>query len=138
MEPKKFKPLIDKTFLMIFLIVVLLIAAATALAAVSVYALLIMVAVDLFCVYFLISPFFGYVEMREEAVFIRFGFIMKREIPYGKIRRVEKDRKLVSESMASLKCALEHVNIKYNRFDIVTVSVKGNDELIAALRARVE
>ena len=35
--------------------------------------------------------------------------------------------------MTSLKCALDHVNIKYNTYDVITVSVVGNDELIAAI-----
>ena len=40
--------------------------------------------------------------------------------------------------MTSLKNALEHVNIKYNNFDVVTVSVVGNDEFISELAERAE
>jgi hypothetical protein len=38
--------------------------------------------------------------------------------------------------MASLKNALEHVNIKYNTFDIVSVSVVDNDGFIEELNTR--
>lgn len=35
--------------------------------------------------------------------------------------------------MLSLKNSLDHINIKYNTFDITSVSVIGNAELIAEL-----
>jgi hypothetical protein len=38
--------------------------------------------------------------------------------------------------MLSLKNALEHVNIKYNNFDIVSVSVVDNDGFIEELNTR--
>ena len=59
------------------------------------------------------------------------------EIPYTSIRDVCKERKFYSDSMMSLKYTLEHVNIKYNRFDLVSVSVVENDELIRDLTVRI-
>lgn len=98
--------------------------------------LLIVIFTDLFSAYFLLSPLFGYVELREDTVFIKLGFILKREIPYSKIRGTSKERKWHSDSMMSLKNSLEHVNIKYNTFDILSVSVVNNDELIRELNAK--
>ncbi len=40
--------------------------------------------------------------------------------------------------MLSLKNSIEHVNIKYNTFDIMTVSVADNDGFIKELTTRVE
>jgi hypothetical protein len=62
---------------------------------------------------------------------------MKREIPYGRIRGMSLERKFYSDSMLSLKGAFEHVNIKYNRFDLISVSVRTNDALIDALNERI-
>jgi hypothetical protein len=101
-------------------------------------ALFVMLPVDIFTFYFLFSSLFGFVELREKSVFIKFGFILKTEIPYSSIRGIAKDRKFYSDSMLSLKNALSHVNIKYNKFDLVTVSVKENDEFIEELTRRIK
>lgn len=111
--------------------------AVTALTVFEPVALFIIIPLDLFVFYFLASPLFGYVELRENSVFIKFGFILKKEIPYGKIRALSKERRIYSESMLSLKNSLDHVNIKYNTFDIVTVSVSDNDELIRETKERI-
>ena len=137
MEIKKFKPKLDKFFWAIWIPTSVLMIAITVVAAFEPVALLIVLPLDVFVFYFLVSSLFGYVELREDAVFIKFGFILKREIPYGKIRGAERERKVISPSMLSLKNALEHVNIKYNTFDVVTVSVIGNDELIRELERRM-
>ena len=97
-----------------------------------------MIPVCLFVLYFFISSLFGYVELREETLFIKFGFILKKEIPYSEIRGMKKERRVYSESMISLKNAMEHVNVRYNKFDTVTVSVIDNDELIDNLSARIQ
>ena len=94
---------------------------------------IVMVFVFVFVNYFLLSPAFGYLELREDGVFIKFGFVMKRYIPYKTIRGIEKKRQFYADSMLSLKNALDHVNIKYNKFDMVSVSVEGSDELVAEL-----
>ena len=86
--------------------------------------------------YFLLTPCFGFVEFREKALFVKFGFFMKREIPYDKIRGIEKARKFYSDSMLSLKNDMEHLNIKYNKFDIISVSIKDEENFIRELKLR--
>ena len=62
--------------------------------------------------------------------------LLKKEIPYHKIRAIEKERGIYCNSIMSLKNALDHINIKYNKFDITTVSVVDNDDLIRKIEAR--
>ena len=138
MPKKRFKPLIDKTFYIIWIPTAVLLAAATVIALSSLLALLILIATDLFTLYFLLSSLAGYVELRENTVFIKLGFIMKLDIPYEKIRGFSRQRKIYSDSTVSIKNALEHVNIKYNKFDIVSVSVVTNDELIGEIEKRIQ
>ena len=95
-----------------------------------------MIPICLLIAYFLVTPLFGYVELRPKSVFIRFGFFVTREIPYDKVRGVVKERKLYSDSMLSLKNAMEHLNIKYDRFDMVSVSVVDNDGLMEEIEKR--
>jgi len=137
MKAKRFKPLVDKLFYIILIILIIILSAATALVCLEPIAFFIMIPVDLLCLYFLISPLFGYVELRESTVFIKYGFILKREIPYARIRALVRARGVYSESMLSLKSALDHVNIKYNVYDVTCVSVKGNDELIEEINGRL-
>lgn len=136
MENKKFKPLFDRLYLWIIIPTAAILAATTVLGAFHYVTLFFIIPVDLLVLYFLISPAFGYVELRKETLIIKYGFFLKKEIPYNKIRKAEKDRKFYSESMTSLKCALEHVNIKYNKYDVTTVSVIGNDDLVFELEKR--
>lgn len=96
------------------------------------------VPVTLFVFYFLITPVFGYAELRESALFVKFGFFLAREIPYEKIRGVQKARKFYSDSMLSLKNSLDHVNVKYNKFDILSVSVTDNEDFMAELEKRIK
>ena len=138
MENKRFKPLIDKLFCYIFIPTSALLLFFTVLLAFSEPKTLFwMVPIDVFVGYFLVSPLFGYVELKDDHVYIKYGFIMKKEIPYGKIRAVIKERKFYSESMMSLKNAFEHVNIKYNSFDVTTVSVVDNDTFMDELNKRI-
>ena len=137
MEQRRFKPLIDKLFWIIFIPTCLLLLAVTIVAVFEPLALVLTLFVDIFTLYFLISPLFGYVELREETLFVKFGFFMKREIPYSKIRGVSRERKFYSDSMLSLKNSFEHVNIKYNSFDMLSVSVVGNDELVREIQVRI-
>lgn len=134
----RYKPLLDKLFFIILIPTVILLVTGTVFAAFDTFALFIMIPADLFALYFLVSPLFGYVELRENTLFIKFGFFMKREIAYEKIRGTVKERKFYSESIMSLKNAVEHINVKYNTFDTVTLSVKDNDGFIAELGTRVE
>lgn len=134
---RKFKPLVDKLYYIIMIPTVTLLAVLTAVAAISPLSLLASIPADLFVIWFFVSPLFGYVEPRENSLYIKYGLILKKEIPYDKIVRVEKERRFYSESMMSLKNALEHVNIRYNRYDLTCVSVVGNDELIEEIDRRI-
>ena len=134
---KKFSPLVDKLFWIILIPTALFLVVMTAISAFAPVSLFITIPVDLFVIYFLVSPLFGYVELRENSVYIRFGLIMKREIPYEKIRDAVKVRKLYSDSMVSLKNSIEHVNIKYDTFDIISVSVVKNDDFIYQLKSKL-
>ena len=137
MPIKRFKPLLDRAFWIILIPTLMLLAAATVISCYAPVALFIIIPVDVLSVYFLFTPLFGYVELREDTVFVKLGLIMEREIPYTKIRAVEKERKLYSDSLVSLKCAMEHVNIRYNRFDVLSVSVQDNDALIVGINDRM-
>ena len=134
---KRFRPKLDKLFWIISSILLAIVIGITVTAIFMPITLWVIIPTDLFILYFVLSPLFGYVELREETVFIKFGFFLSREIPYSKIRGMSKERKWYSDSMMSLKNSLEHVNIKYNTFDMVSVSVNDNDELIRELAARL-
>ena len=128
---KRYKPLIDKLYWILFISTNILCAFIIVLPCLlSSPSFIYSIPITLFINYFLVSPLFGYVELRESEIFIKYGFILKRSIEYKKIRTISKQRKWYSESMLSLKSALEHVDIKYNSFDITAVSVKDNDDLI--------
>ena len=127
---KRYKPLVDKLYYLIISPTLLLLACNIALSFYAPVMFFVSIPTTLVVLYFFITPLFGYVELRKDTVFIKFGFILKEEIPYNKIRGVMKERKAYSDSTVSLKCALDHVNIKYNKVDFVSVSVKGNDELV--------
>ena len=133
---KRYKPMVDKLFYIICLPTLALMAVLTLISFPSPLALFIMVLSDLLVLYFLLSPLFGYVELREECLFIKYGLLLKKKIPYNKIRGVERKRSFYSESMMSLKNSFEHLNIKYNTFDVTSVSVKENGELLAELERR--
>ncbi len=139
MDYKRFKPLVDKLFWITFIIAILLLVGVTV--PVFLYpaplAIIITLLVDLIVVYLLVSPLFGFVELRESSLYIKYGFFLTREIPYSKIRGINKEKKLYADSMLSLKNSVEHINIKYNTFDVTSVSVAGNDELIKALTERM-
>lgn len=137
MEIKRYKPRFDRVYISLLaatdavvaalFVVMLFVAGASS---------IIMGAALVFVNYFILSPVFGYVELRENGVYIKFGFILKRYIPYEKIRAIEKKHQFYSDSMLALKGALDHVNIKYNKFDIVSVSVKDGDGLASELAER--
>ena len=137
MESKRYNPLIDK-FYYVFATITFAIVASPVLICgiVAPTTLFITIPILLFSLYFLITPLTGFVELRESTLYIRYGFIMTKEIAYTKIRSIEKDRTAISPSLVSLKNALEHVNIKFNTFDITTVSVKDNDSFIEELKKR--
>ncbi len=135
MSNKRFKPLVDKLYLLMLIPTALIMLTVNALPIFhpTTLGLFIIIPTDLLVVYFFVSPLFGYVELGENSMLIKYGFFLKREIPYVKIRSLEKVSKFYSESMMSLKNAFEHVDIRYNTFDVTSVSVVGNDELISEL-----
>ncbi len=134
MERKRYRPLVDGVYLCVVIPVLAFVALGVAIVAIFDPAGLgIMIPTLLFVLYFIFTPFFGYVELREDTLFIKYGLILKREIPYKRVRAVVKSAGLYSDSMLSLKCAREHLLIKYNSFDVTAVSVVGNDEFVAAL-----
>lgn len=137
MDNKRFKPKIGRMFYAVWIPTAVLLAVATWVSYAAPIGFAIILATDVFTLYFLLTSLFGYVELREKTVFVKFGFLTKKEIPYTSIRDVTKERKLYSDSTVSLKYTLEHVNIKYNRFDVISVSVVENDELISDLRKRI-
>ena len=137
MENKRYKPLIDKVFWIIWVPTIVLMTVVTIISFFDTVALLIMLATDIFTIYFILSPLFGYVELREKTVFVKLGFIMKKEIPYNTIRDVTKEHKLYADSMSALKNALDHVNIKYNKFDVLSVSVVDNDDFMKDLKRKL-
>ena len=136
--PVRYKPKFDRLFYIPISIALVLSLGATALCAVysAPFGLAVMILCDLLVLYLLISAFVGYVELREETLFIKFGFFLKKEIAYNSIRRVEKCRKVYSESIVSLKSSLEHIDIRYNKYDVVSVSVVDNDALIEEIEKR--
>ena len=137
MKNERYKPKVDKLFWWLFSItngVLLASLIPTSIDAPS--TIFINLPIFLFTNYFFISSLFGYVELRESELFIKYGFFLKRSIPYAKIRRLEKDRKFYTESILSLKNAMEHVNIRYNSFDVTSVGVTDNDALIAAINEK--
>lgn len=135
---KRYKPKVDKLFHICWIPAAVMLLAVTVLGAFHPVTLFILIPTDLFTAYFLVTSLVGYVELREDEVFIKFGFIMKRSIPYSKIRGISTERKFYADSMVSIKNAFEHVNIKFNSFDLISVSVKDNADLIRELEARMQ
>lgn len=139
MNIQRYKPLVDKLFWIISVPTTVLLIGVTL--AVCFFpaplALFITILTDLIVIYFLIAPLFGYVELREDSVYIKYGLFLNKEIPYRKIRKIEKERRFYSDSMLSLKNAFDHINIKYNTFDITSVSVVNNDIFIENLNKRI-
>ncbi len=137
MENKRYKPYFDKLYLIITIPTFALVLATTLLTLFTgVYAFFFFVPVDIFVAFLLISPIFGYAELRESTLFIKYGLILKKEIPYDKIRGAEIKRSFYSESMLALKNSFEHINVKYNSFDVTSVSVVTNREFLEELAKR--
>ncbi|MBQ7333478.1 MAG: PH domain-containing protein [Clostridia bacterium] len=139
MQSKRYKPKIDKLFYIIWIPTGILMLAVTVLTAFFEPKILFwMLPIDVFVAYFLVSSLAGCVILRETSIFIKYGFILKKEIPYSKIRSIDVTRKWYSDSMLSLKNSLEHVNIKYNTFDVTTVSVEDNNDFVEELNNAIK
>jgi hypothetical protein len=100
------------------------------------FSLIVTALVFLLILYFAVSPLFGYAELRDESLHIRYGFIMKVDIPYSKIRSVKRRRRVISYSTVSLKCDVEHIEIGYGSFDETTISLVDADEFVEELCLR--
>ena len=137
MENKRYKPLIDKYFYIIWIIMTIILLPLTIISIVYPAGFIILILTDIFCYYFMVSSLVAYVELKEDTLYIKFGFIMKREIPYNKIRSLEKEKRIITYSMLSIKNALEHINLKYNKYDMVTISLKNNDEFIKEVNEKI-
>ena len=133
----RYYPSVDKLFYWIAIPTnILFIAALIPMILLAPEGLTIMIPTIVFTDYFLISPLFGYVELREDELFIKYGFFLKKEIPYGKIRSIKKNRSIISEATMSLKNALDHIEIRYNKFDITIVSLKNTDNFLEEIEQR--
>ena len=135
---KRYKPLVDKLFWIIWVPTWVLMAAVTVVSVLDVVGLVFIIPADALLLYFMVSPLFAYVELRDDTIFIKYGFIMKREIPYDKVRSVSKKRSFMAETMLSLKNSFDHVEIRYNAFDVTSVSVVGNDDLVDEINSRIK
>ena len=139
MENKRYKPKVDKLFYFIMIPTMIIVLSPVIICGILVpTTLFITVPILLFTTYFLITTLFGYAELRESSLFIKYGFFISREIPYDKIRGIEKERSVISTSILSIKNALDHVNIKYNKFDVTTISLDDNDGFIRELNERCD
>jgi len=133
----RYYPSVDKLFYWIAIPTnILFIAALIPMILLAPEGLTIMIPTIVFTDYFLISPLFGYVKLREDELFIKYGFFLKKEIPYGKIRSIKKNRSIISEATMSLKNALDHIEIRYNKFDITIVSLKNTDNFLEEIEQR--
>ena len=132
---KRYKPRFDRLFygIAIFTAVVMLGCLIPSFYGGGAFAIAVTLGSLILCGYFLVSPCFGYAELREETLFIKFGFFLSREIPYEKIYAVEKKHMMVADSMLSLKNAMDHLNVKYNRFDLVSLSLQNEEDFIETL-----
>jgi hypothetical protein len=140
MENKRFKPKFDRLYFWITFPTALLVLGMLVLTAIerSIGGGIVTACTAVFIGYFLVSPCFGYVELREETLFVKFGFILKREIPYKSIRGIEKKHTAIADSMLSLKNAMDHVNVKHGSFDCTSVSVRDEDTMIEEIKKRCD
>lgn len=137
---KKYKPKVDKLFyimLVVINVISLAILIIPQLFYLSFESFIFSIIVILFINYFLISPLFGYIEIRETSIFIKYGIILKKEIPFNKIKKLELKKKWYSDSILALKCSIEHVDITFNSYDKTCVSVKENDIFIEDVRRMI-
>ena len=139
MSIKRYKPLVDKLFYCLSLATLIIVLTPTVVCGIlAPSTLLIMLPILIFTAYFFVSPLCGYVELRDDGLYIKYGFIMSRTIPYAKIRRIERERTVISPAILSIKNALDHINIRYNTFDITTVSLKDSESFLRELNERCD
>ena len=136
----KFRPRVDKYYLWIAIPTEIFLIVMTVMTLVhfTLFGLIVMLLALALSSFFILSPiFFGYAELRDDELFVDFGVFIKRSIPYSRIRAIEKKRRFYSESMLSLKCAIDHVDIKYNRFDVLSLSLKDEEVFVEELNKKI-
>ena len=138
MEKMRFKPKFDRLYWLITIPTSLFILAAIVMCAIVGEGLIIMIPVSALTFYFLFIPFFTYAELTDEGLYIKYGAFIKRTIPYKSIRKIEKGRGIIGEAMLSMKNALDHVTVRYNRFDMTVLSLKSEDIFVKELWERVQ
>ena len=133
----RFAPRLDKLYFAVAVPTAVLLLCAVIIPAIPApTTLFITLPIALFTAYFLVASLFGYAELREDALFIRFGAFLTRTIPYPKIRAITLEKSFISESMLSLKNAIEHIKISYNRFDVVCISVRDEARFVSLLEEK--
>ena len=136
----KFRPRVDKYYLWIAIPTEIFLIVMTVMTLVhfTLFGLIVMLLALALSSFFILSPiFFGYAELRDDELFVDFGVFIKRSITYSRIRAIEKKRRFYSESMLSLKCAIDHVDIKYNHFDVLSLSLKDEEVFIEELNKKI-
>lgn len=134
----KFKPLVDKYFYTPIILVLILFIAPIMVGIVCKQIDQIIITSLLFIVIgvLLISPLFGYVKIEDDHIFIKYGLFFKRKIFYTNITEITKERKFYATSLISHKTALDHVFIKYNKYDDTCISIKNMDVFIALVEEK--
>lgn len=134
---KRYKPLYDRVYITVLLCALIPVLSVFVFALFEPKTLFVAIPTLLFVAYFVFSSACGYAELREATLYIKFGFFLNKEIPYSSIRRVEKRRSFYSQSMAAIKSAMEHVDVYYNAFDVVSVGVIDNEGFLKELEVRI-
>ena len=135
----KFRPRVDKYYLCIAIPTEIFLIVMTVMTLVhfTLFGLVVMLLALALSSFFMLSPILlGYAELRENELFVDFGVFVKRSIPYSDIRAIEKKRRFYSESMLSLKCAIDHVDVKYNKFDMISLSLKDEERFVEELNKK--
>ncbi len=136
----KFKPKIDAYFIVPFCIATIILLIPTILGFVfnniaqGIFTICILLFVD----YLLLSPLFGFVQFEEKNLYIKYGLIIKKRIPYDKISTIKIEKKLYSECLLSLKTSVEHMHITYNLYDTTCISLKETDAFLEEVARRME
>lgn len=134
---RRYSPMVDKLFWILFIPTNILVLGCVVVPSVfEPSTLFITLPIFLFVNWFFISPLFGYAELREDHVLVRYGIILKRTIPYASVKSVARERRFYSDALMSLKNAFEHVCIRYGFCDVTVLSLKDNDGFAAELRLR--
>ena len=134
---KRFTPKLDKLYWVTLLITNVVCVSLIIATLFEPKSLFITIPVIIFVEYFFVSPLFGYVELREDHLFIKYGFFLKKSIKYSSIRDIRSERTALSDTLFSLKSSLDHLRIMYNRFDYTVVSVKDNEKLSEEVKKRI-